>query len=412
MTPKNRTSNEFQFSVLFEPNITSCHRKRPSSKLVDLTSKKKHPTHPTKPRLHLSLEHIVMVGTLIATVSLVASSLRKKRTGGEKEDDVKESEATQKVQLGGKEDRLMLPLLAHKCQVQSTVASRQISKKRRTSSVSSDVKSCKLESIPKDLWLNEIASYVDKSSIRNLIESLTCNHRLNSSLQLDQEFCIHHGTKLEGSLFVGGDSDHRKESIQRDNGEQPTKNTSRCHCPDCFMDENEMARCHTCMKFYPNFSLERPNQVWCQRCENMAFCNTCLSHAKACLDGKCKVSKSCECCSNVFTNTICGEFLCQDCASTKTESCFSYGRLAVYDCDVCGKATCLDDQCLVCNHVRMMSRQNDDDDEYDYHPFQNWDFLLLLLLLLSWMVSKNCLSLILTILLIIERIRIPCLIIF
>jgi hypothetical protein len=75
------------------------------------------------------------------------------------------------------------------------------------------------------------------------------------------------------------------------------------------------------------------------------------------------------CCPNVFTNTMCGEFICDDCgeqhikkSSTRTDGdgddndeYTNTTTPGVEVCDECGKATCLDPNCLVCTDFRLIN---------------------------------------------------------
>lgn len=182
--------------------------------------------------------------------------------------------------------------------------------------------------IPSDIWADEILQRLDRSSVRNFLAVVGQPH--NFLPELETKFCMHHGTKLEIENFDLG-------------------NSKTTHCPMCYMAAKNLTRCQKCLEFYPLFTVENQlnyNHLWCQGCESMAFCNSCLSHEVSCQSPKgCQCTRCDPCCPNVLTNTICGEYICTDCATLKER----------YDCNVCGKATCLDESCLICNHARLCS---------------------------------------------------------
>jgi hypothetical protein len=207
-----------------------------------------------------------------------------------------------------------------------------------------------LHSIPQDIWCNGILNNLDKKSIRTFLRGIGRNHV--KSLKLNQMFCAQHGTKLEDSLHT---------------------NQKQFSCPDCYMDVNDLTRCRNCLVFYPLYSIASSIQqrhVWCQKCESMAFCNACLSHEVSCSSSStktitkhCQISKCNHCCPNVLTNTMCGEFVCTDCSNS-----LSHRSIESHDCDVCGKATCLDPHCLVCSHARLLyDMGGHDHDNRKYH---------------------------------------------
>lgn len=189
-----------------------------------------------------------------------------------------------------------------------------------------------LDSIPNDVWSNDvIMDCLDKQSIKTFISAL--GPAKVKAMGLERLFCTRHGSKLE------------------------RLSNKKNECPDCYMQANNLTRCRNCHIFYAKHPMEQQQQqqrrqpsqsmihLWCQQCDEMAFCNSCLSHDIACHEQICQLSKCNHCCPNVLTNTMCGEFVCTDCCDNTMQS---------LDCDVCGKAACLDPNCLVCSHARML----------------------------------------------------------
>ena len=217
---------------------------------------------------------------------------------------------------------------------------------------------------------------------------------------------------------------------------KPKANSSLYCCPECYAEQQNQKRCNNCRTFYPMVDGSSSNNqetisntnrgirggpgLWCQKCDRMAFCNACLSNdvdgcgsiptptATGSLmafgafgrkrlfrgsnnnngsnndnDSNNETSRihycnrnriTCHnyCCPNVFTNTMCGEFVCDDCGNdhqhllkTKHAGAASSGigdhdhdhtisAMSIESCDECGKATCLDPNCLVCADFRLI----------------------------------------------------------
>ena len=94
------------------------------------------------------------------------------------------------------------------------------------------------------------------------------------------------------------------------------------------------------------------------------------------------------CCPNVFTNTMCGEFVCDDCGEQHLRKQQKSQRVAagttigdnsratnsgiVHEvCEECGKATCLDPNCLVCANFRLI-HLSCGDGAGDYNPWSSF----------------------------------------
>ena len=98
------------------------------------------------------------------------------------------------------------------------------------------------------------------------------------------------------------------------------------------------------------------------------------------------------CCPNVFTNTMCGEFICGDCGEQHIRKSTTITKRdldvdgdednndtttspigVVEVCDECGKATCLDPNCLVCTDFRLINIccSFNPEDAYKFNFFGN-----------------------------------------
>lgn len=214
-----------------------------------------------------------------------------------------------------------------------------------------------LSMTPRDVLVKEVLEYLKEGSVKSFLDC--CNAEMLS--QLDPYYCRIHGTKLEANIRY---YHHRQDSFQI---------YSKRTCPQCFANFHKLKRCENCRKLYPVGS-HKSLGLWCQKCDRMAFCNECLASPEPCTHTK--LAKCVQCCSNVFTNTICGEFLCEDCGNADQ----------LQECGVCGKATCLDSNCLVCADFRLLNESlNSHEQQSDDHL---WINSMLLLLLLCWWYQK------------------------
>ena len=223
--------------------------------------------------------------------------------------------------------------------------------------------------IPQDVLVNEVLrKNLRDKDVKSFMASLG-NDRIRL-LRLDDHYCTVHGCELEDGIAS-------PSSIPPSSPAQPQQKKNmkkkKRKCPECYSEQYGMKRCGKCLQFHPRGSHSSsppiPNGLWCQKCDKMAFCNTCLASPTSCggsesdagiagysTKRRCKTSKCTYCCPNVFTNTICGEYVCEDCATAAqtTDGSCSRARIATYDCTVCGKATCLDEHCLICAEYRLL----------------------------------------------------------
>jgi len=229
-----------------------------------------------------------------------------------------------------------------------------------------------LISHPKEILVEGILSFLDRDSILHFLECL--GRKRVKLMKLEKYHCINHGAKLElfdlssrFSLNSMCSTAHRVISsnnllgLNKNKTNQHQQHRQKKSCPDCIEEKYNLKLCGRCKKFHPKFTLSpsgchnnNPNGIWCQKCEKMAFCNTCMI-AQRCSRKKCKTSKCYTCCTNVFTNTICGDFVCNDCADISS--------ITIEECNDCGKATCLDANCIICSDVRLMSLCTDNPDD-------------------------------------------------
>eukprot|EP00980_Cylindrotheca_fusiformis_P002500 scaffold586_cov68-Cylindrotheca_fusiformis.AAC.9 len=230
--------------------------------------------------------------------------------------------------------------------------SKQISHPRRIGKLQKPLQaSSLLSALPNDVWSDDVLKFLDKHSVRTF---LTAIGRTNIQVMgLQDRFCTRHGSKLESASFLFCNNDDKKN----ENNSRLITQDSKLECADCYMQANNLTRCRTCHVFYPRYPCssslpQGPPHLWCQKCNEMAFCNSCMSHDTACCgsgNSICRVTKCNHCCPNVLTNTMCGEYVCTDCNSQHNDP-----KLQSLDCDVCGKAACLDPNCLVCGHARLL----------------------------------------------------------
>lgn len=249
-----------------------------------------------------------------------------------------------------------------------------------------------LESIPKDVLARDILGFLTDKAVKVFLDSLG-EKRLQSSScsELRRQFCRLHGSRLEDPETFRGNGDQPLDSCNT----TATKRPMQLCCPECYAHEKRLKRCNGCRVFYP--TVRTPDHddksfpaLWCQKCDRMAFCNACLSNnvdgcgseiapsplvrstdvAFGAFGRKFPRQRYCNsnrvtchnyCCSNVFTNTMCGEFICDDCGDER-QRLLASGSQAEHDrsatridiCRECGKATCLDPNCLVCADFRLI----------------------------------------------------------
>ena len=389
--------------------------------------------------------------------------------------------------------------------VSTTVAAKRVA-------AAADRNSCPLLSmlVPKDVVVAEEIlgrGYVSDTTIRNFLLALG-EQRIQSARygQLDQRFCVQHGSKLEDPTTFQMNTNtntsntaataippvtgttHGPVEKTKEQGPQPSQPSSivpaavavALRCPECYAAEQQAKRCHSCKIFYPQYTAsfgggpgggtEGPG-LWCQSCDRMAFCNACLSNnvdgcgsststpatstsitatvmrsatsnnnrdddtihdasnsshrrgtslafgvpqafirrrqqgleqqdtlnSSSSSSGKLNYCRSkpgritCHncCCPNVFTNTMCGEFVCDDCGEQHLRKQQKNLRVAagttigdnsrattnpriVHEvCEECGKATCLDPNCLVCANFRLI-HLSCGDDAVDYNPWSSF----------------------------------------
>jgi len=251
-----------------------------------------------------------------------------------------------------------------------------------------------LSAIPKDVLSSHILGFLTDKAVKTFLDSLG-EERLKSPSYSDlrNQFCPLHGSRLEDpdAFVVNGVNNNDSSNSPFPKITKTKVSKKRC-CPECYATQQNTKRCNGCQVFYPRYRDPSNNQafpgLWCQECDKMAFCNSCLTNEDdgcgskvkeksfnigpffgrkrlqgGCGRGYCSSGRiSCinYCCPNVFTNTMCGEFVCYDCADerqrilrTQTTAADS-DEMAVQTCDECGKATCLDPNCLVCNDFRMI----------------------------------------------------------
>jgi hypothetical protein len=239
----------------------------------------------------------------------------------------------------------------------------------------------------------DILGFLTDKAVKVFLDSLG-KENLNSRAcsELRRQFCTRHGSRLEDPTtfhISPVDNDDGDEVV----GERcKTISSRKRSCPECYAEQQNTKRCNGCKVFYPRF--RDPNKdgkdfpgLWCQRCDRMAYCNSCLSNEQ---DGcgseidnvftsfgafgrklptrrrYCGGRVSCHnyCCPNVFTNTMCGEFVCDDCGDER-QRLIKNGEdqddplhdpvaNSIETCDECGKATCLDPNCLVCADFKLI----------------------------------------------------------
>lgn len=254
-----------------------------------------------------------------------------------------------------------------------------------------------LESVPKEVLARDILGFLTDKGVKVFFDSLG-EERLQSPSfsELRSQFCLRHGSKLEdpesflSNTIDDDQGDSHQSSNKKSHGNKPLvkpgSRRKRC-CPECHAEQQQTKRCHGCKVFYPNSRERDANNkafpgLWCQKCDHMAFCNNCLSSKDSCGSAVLATTlsasfgrkhrlcnhnhnraSSCHnyCCPNVFTNTMCGEFVCLDCSDenqkllrNSDEPLCRYDGSAVETCEECGKSTCLDPHCLVCADFKLI----------------------------------------------------------
>mmetsp|Transcript_47638 Transcript_47638/g.51484 ORF Transcript_47638/g.51484 Transcript_47638/m.51484 type:complete len:317 (+) Transcript_47638:536-1486(+) len=258
----------------------------------------------------------------------------------------------------------------------------------------------------KDIVANAILGrgYISDKTIKRFLQALG-EQRVTKLYKLDQQFCRKHGSKLEDSnTFQNHDSNTSSSSTIK------TNKTHLLCCPECYAEEQHLKRCNGCKKFHSHFFFgtktnnHTPTTIttivitegnnngssntntntdgpglWFQQCDKMAFCNACLSNdvdgcgancnddddtsnTTATTTNYCKrrnkfgtgrvTCHNC-CCPNVFTSTMYGEFVCNDCGEQHID--YNSGDNTVEVCDECEKATCLDPNCYVCANFKSIN---------------------------------------------------------
>ena len=265
-----------------------------------------------------------------------------------------------------------------------------------------------LESIPKEVLARDILGFLTDKGVKTFFDTLG-ERRMQSQAfsEFRNQFCTRHGSKLEDpETFVNddtGDEANEKDRCQQMQILRKPRSRKRS-CPECHAEEKQSKRCHGCKVFFPNHRDRRPG-LSCQKCDHLAFCSVCLSNEKARCNSAVLATtlsssfgrkhrlcnhngrSSClnYCCPNVFTNTMCGEFVCLDCSDENEKHLrkpsdskpnhqqqenqqqkYRFDGSAIETCEECGKSTCLDPHCLVCADFKLihMSCKFSPDDAY------------------------------------------------
>jgi len=285
-----------------------------------------------------------------------------------------------------------------------------------TATATVNAKPSLLRSIPKDVLARDILGFLTDKAVKTFLDSVG-EERLDSPscTELRQQFCPRHGSRLEDpeTFCISGSSTNAEAKMKT------SRNRKRA-CPECYAEQQNSKRCNGCKVFYPRFNSRRSNDtshrinnndddaqdqdqaiiheklpgLWCQRCDRMAFCNACISNeedgcgsevaalrtrsddfskfafgafGRKCLPAGRRKRNYCDsgritchnyCCPNVFTNTMCGEFVCDDCGDERQRLDGQQPEQhdsRIETCDDCGKATCLDPNCLVCADFRLIN---------------------------------------------------------
>jgi len=254
-----------------------------------------------------------------------------------------------------------------------------------------------LDSIPKDVLSKDILGFLTDKTVKVFLDSLPDDETDDSYRDLRKQFCPRHGARLEDPRgFV-------TSSVGVSEATTSISTGSCSSCPTCHAQAQNTKRCNGCKVFYPRYrkTNESGNAsfpgLWCQSCDHMAFCNACMSNEidgcgsevssqsnnmhnshtastfgrkmgsrqqrKRRYCGSDRISCHNYCCPNVFTNTMCGEFICDDCGDERQrvlrqeQQCNTISENyehTVEVCDECGKATCLDPNCLVCADFKLI----------------------------------------------------------
>lgn len=258
-----------------------------------------------------------------------------------------------------------------------------------------------LGSIPKDVLAKDILGFLTDRAVKVFLDCLGDRRKRTSCAELFRQFCPTHGSRLEEP------NAYCIEPLPTEDNHDDV--TTKC-CPECYAETRNLKRCNGCKVFYLRYNRPAPDEdddngdtihgfpgLRCQQCDRMAFCNVCLSdNSDGCgstaapslasrlvatsLGGRATMRKlgngykqsfcqtgriTCHnyCCPNVFTNTMCGEFICDDCgdekrrrlnANNNDDNPDSLPNGSIETCEECGKATCLDPNCLVCADFRLI----------------------------------------------------------
>jgi len=215
------------------------------------------------------------------------------------------------------------------------------------------------------------------------------------------------------------------------NNNSNNSNSNTRSCPECYAEQQNLKRCNGCKVFYPRVRDGNGNDdgrcagLSCQVCHRLAFCGACLSkgdgegatgHPGTTATGSLRrpenrpsaspplsnhtgrpafgafgrkrprryydtnntnkhgrVGITCQnyCCPSAFTNTMCGEFVCDDCGDehqrrqrlSRVPRCSDSKEQHEHErpprsideaCGECGKTTCFDPHCLVCADFRLI----------------------------------------------------------
>eukprot|EP00536_Pseudo-nitzschia_multiseries_P017390 jgi/Psemu1/328527/estExt_fgenesh1_pg.C_15260003 len=239
-----------------------------------------------------------------------------------------------------------------------------------------------LQSLPKDVLINDVMGFLTDKAVKTFLDSLG-PHKLKADFpELGRRFCGKHGSRLEDPVGFR-DARHADQKARARASSSSQSSQPQPRCPECHAEQSGTKRCHGCLVFYPRFRADEndPTQagpgLWCQRCDRMAFCNACLSDDS-------------EGCGSIPSPTaVVGslsafEFVCDDCGdehhrllrknkndpevsssasdsnsnsnhhSNSNDDTTTEIEMAIQTCDECGKATCLDPNCLVCADFRLI----------------------------------------------------------
>ena len=328
------------------------------------------------------------------------------------EEEYATDSSLERIPLLGNMSRILhLPRITLLRPPSASASTRRSTSTRRNDNVTPTL----LGSIPKDVLARDILGFLTDKTVKVFLDSIW-EERLNSPScsELLRQFCSHHGSRLEdpGIFYTSTNND---ENDAKSKNKITTKPCQKLSCPECHAQEENTKRCNGCKIFYPRYRDQNNNAfpgLWCQNCDQMAFCNNCLTNdedgcgsevvasgallggafgrklpttrQKYCQSGR--ISCYNYCCPNVFTNTMCGEFVCDDCGDErlrllKGNSCDGEEHhhdpitIGVETCEECGKSTCLDPNCLVCADFKLKHFSCGFSPE-DAYQFDLWGILL------------------------------------